>query len=371
MPRIAFVDYFPTHYRLGLYEEIARRADADFYFYSDERERWWNPRLALGQSEGFRQIDLPRYRIRGEAFMPGVARRILAGRYDAVIKSPNGKIMLPLVYGAARTRGTAFVLWTGMWMHPTTPFHRVSKPLLESIYRGAGGIVAYGEHVRQFVLNTPGVEPNKVFVAGQAVNPTRFEAVQRSDNAGDAEILYVGQFVERKGLSFLLEGFERFAGPNARLRLVGSGADEDQLRRRAQANSRIELVGHRSQDELCTDLGSARCLVLPSITTDLDKEPWGLVVNEALHAGVPVIVTDAVGAAPAGLVQDGRNGFVVAERDSAALGKAMKRLVDDRELAQRMGEAGRQDVTAFNYERMASAFLGAVDYALAARKGRG
>src|SRR5579875_3877161 len=104
MTRIAFIDYFPTHYRLGLYEAIARRADADFYFFSDERERWWNPRLALGGSTAFHEVQLPRYRVAGESFMPGVAQRILGGRYDAVIKSPNGKVMLPMVYGAAKTR---------------------------------------------------------------------------------------------------------------------------------------------------------------------------------------------------------------------------------------------------------------------------
>ena len=59
--------------------------------------------------------------------------------------------------------------------------------------------------------------------------------------------------------------------------------------------------------------------VLPSITTRLFKEPWGLVVNEAFNQGVPVIATDAVGAAAGGLVENGVNGFVVPEGNSRAI----------------------------------------------------
>src|SRR5438309_2184972 len=136
-PRIAFIDYFPTHYRRRLYEEIAKRSDADFYFFADERERYWNRKIPLVRQGEFRRVELKRYRVGGEAVMPGIVGRLSPKRYDAVIKSLNGKLMLPLVYGTAKTRGLPFVLWTGMWYHPTTRVHQLSLPLTESIYRGA------------------------------------------------------------------------------------------------------------------------------------------------------------------------------------------------------------------------------------------
>src|SRR5690349_9196265 len=116
--RIAFIDYFPTHYRHRLYEEVRRRMDTDFYFYADERERYWNPKIPLATQRNFNRVDLRRYRVGGEAVMPGIAARVLARRYDAVIKSLNGKLQLPLTYGAAKVAKVPFVLWTGMWMHP-------------------------------------------------------------------------------------------------------------------------------------------------------------------------------------------------------------------------------------------------------------
>lgn len=365
--RIAFVDYFPTHYRKRLYEEIARRADADFYFFADEREHYWNRKIPLANEGDYRRVELRRFRPLGQAVMPGLAPRLRPSRYDAVIKSLNGKLMLPLVYGSAKASGLPFVLWTGMWYHPQTGDHRFSRGLAESIYRGAGAIVTYGEHVKRYVLETDGVDPAKVFVAGQAVQAERFTAVEPTRN-GNATVLYVGQFEERKGLPDLLEAFRAIDSPNARLALVGNGSMEAEVRALASRDERVEIVGYVPQEELPAKLAAARCLVLPSVTTDRQREPWGLVVNEAMHAGLPVVATDAVGAAAGGLVEDGENGFVVPERNPDALSTALRRLVADGELAARMGDRARRDVERFDYDRMADGFLGAVEHAIAAKR---
>jgi glycosyltransferase involved in cell wall biosynthesis len=295
-----------------------------------------------------------------------VARAIAGGRYEAVIKSLNGKLMLPLVYGASRARGVPFVLWTGMWHHPQTAVHRVTRPLTNHVYRSAEAIVAYGEHVQRYLTATTGVDPAKIFVAGQAVEPERFAAVAPQRN-GAAEVLFVGQFEERKGLADLLGAFDALGDPGARLRLVGNGSLEPELTRRAAHDPRVDVVGYLPQEELPATLARARCLVLPSITTALDKEPWGLVINEAMHAGVPVIATDAVGAAAGGLVRHEANGLIVAERDPAALAVAIGRLTRDPALAAELGDQARRDVARFSHAAMADAFQTAVEHAIAAR----
>jgi glycosyltransferase involved in cell wall biosynthesis len=364
--RVAFIDYFPTHYRRRLYERLAVRMDVDFYFYADERERYWNRKIPLVRDGDFRRIDLRRYRVAGQAVMPGLLPRLHRGRYDAVIKSLNGRVMLPLTYGVSRIRDLPFVLWTGMWYHPQSRFHRVSRPLTEAVYRDAGAIVAYGEHVRRFVLKTPGVTPQKILVAGQAVESERFAAVAREEHSRP-EILFVGQYKESKGIAELLTAWSSVPGPGARLRMVGNGPLEPVIREASARDSRIELVGYRSQEDLPLEIARARCLVLPSVTTALDREPWGLVVNEAMHAGRPVVATDAVGAAAAGLVQHGRNGLVVPERDAVGLGRALRAILEDGDLAREMGRHAREDVAAFTHDRMASAFEAGVEIAIAAR----
>jgi glycosyltransferase involved in cell wall biosynthesis len=363
--RIAFIDYFPPHYRRGLYEELARRTEADFYFFSDERERWHNSAISAEREGDYRVVELRKVRIAGQAFTPGLALKLSPHRYDAVIKSLNGKLMLPLTFGTAKARRVPFVLWTGMWMHPDTAAHRHTQRLTEGVYRAADAIVVYGEHVKCFLGDVPGVDTAKVFVAGQAVNPGRFEQVKPR---GGPEALFVGQFKAYKGVLTLLDAWRSLSGVAGTLRLVGNGPLEDELRDRAAGADDVEVVGHVAQDDLPAQLARARFLVLPSETTATDREPWGLVVNEAMHAGLPVIATDAVGAAAGGLVRHGRNGLIVPEGRPRELAAAMRRLLEDPDEAATMGAQAREDVRGYTYARMTDAFEGAVDYAIAATR---
>ena len=338
--------------------------EADFYFFSDERERWQNREIRAEHGGDYRTVELRRFRVAGQALMPGVARRLSPRRYDAVVKGLNGKLMLPLTYGTAKARRVPYVLWTGMWHHPATPTHRRTRRLTEAVYRGADAIVVYGDHVKRFVTSVPGVDPAKVYVAGQAVDPRPFEAVepQRAPEA-----LFVGQFKPYKGVLTLVDAWSSLNGVEGTLRLVGSGPLEDEIRRRIAGRPNVEIVGHVAQDRLPEELARARFLVLPSETTALDREPWGLVVNEAMHAGLPVIASDTVGAAAGGLVRDGRSGIVVGERDLAALAAAMRGLLEDPARAAALGTQARVDVRAFTYARMADAFEQAIEHAVRAQ----
>jgi glycosyltransferase involved in cell wall biosynthesis len=101
-------------------------------------------------------------------------------------------------------------------------------------------------------------------------------------------------------------------------------------------------------------------VVVPSIPTLTFREPWGMVVNEAMSQGRPVIATDAVGAAAGGLVRDGRNGLVVPAGDAPALAAALRRLHDDPAERARLGAAGREDVRAHTQAGWADAVVAAL-----------
>jgi glycosyltransferase involved in cell wall biosynthesis len=104
-------------------------------------------------------------------------------------------------------------------------------------------------------------------------------------------------------------------------------------------------------------------LVLPSIRTETFLEPWGLVVNEAMHQGTPVITSDAVGAARGGLVQDGRTGLVVPDGDANALAARLRTIAQNPQLRGALGAAARQEVARFTYPAWVTGMRRALDAA--------
>jgi glycosyltransferase involved in cell wall biosynthesis len=308
-----------------------------------------------------------RVRVLGEPLLPGLARRVTPARYDALVVGLAGRLMVPFMRSIARARRVPFVLWTGTWQHPQTTFHRLTRRWVEALYRNADAIVVYGEHVRRALTAVGGVDDAKIFTAAQAVDASLFTAA--SDPGRSRELLFVGRFEEEKGVRDLVTAFLQVDDPTLTLSFAGSGSLEDALRAAAARDPRIRIIGHVPQEELPPLLARSRCLILPSVTTPSFAEPWGLVVNEAMHAGIPVIATDAVGAAAHGLV-DPRTGIVVPEHDPAALAAAIARLAADDGLASAYGAVGAERVSGYTFDAMADAFEAAVAHAIQNRATR-
>jgi glycosyltransferase involved in cell wall biosynthesis len=118
----------------------------------------------------------------------------------------------------------------------------------------------------------------------------------------------------------------------------------------------VSWAGRLSAPALRNFYGAADVLVVPSIPTRTSRETWGLVVNEAFNQHLPVIASDAVGAAAGGLVQDGANGLIVPAGDAGALAAAIRRLATDPDLRARMGERAALDVRAYSHDAWAEGF---------------
>jgi glycosyltransferase involved in cell wall biosynthesis len=304
----------------------------------------------------------------GEPTQLGAARRVAAGRYRAVVCGLGGRLALPATYLAARRAGVPFVLWTSLWAHPRTPAHALSYLPLRGLYRRADAVVTYGPHVSRYVERRRGTR-GRVFVAPQAAAAELRTAAEPAEarawrerlglEEGDFLALFAGRLEREKGIDVALEGW-RESAVNGVLALAGEG--------RAPAAERVRPLGRLGATELRGLYAAADALVLPSRRTATFLEPWGLVVNEAMHQGTPPITSDAVGAAAGGLVQDGRNGLVVPDADPAALAAGIRALATDRDLRERLGAAARRDVASHTPE----AWVGGVRAALrAVGAGRG
>ena len=149
--------------------------------------------------------------------------------------------------------------------------------------------------------------------------------------------LFCGQMIHRKGIDVLLTAFDRLVrdNPSVVLGMVGREADvTDHISTLPEAvSSRIQLHGFRQIDELPEYFARADVFVLPS-----RHDGWGVVINQAMAAGLPIISTDQVGAAD-DLIEDGKNGFIVSAGQMEPLFQAMKKLCDNSTLRADMSAA--------------------------------
>ncbi len=352
---IALLTTYLAGYRTPLYERLAERHGVEVLcFGGGERyvPAWFRDLDAQLASAPF-----PARRLRGasEAFA-------LGGRYDAVIAPFAGGSVLPAAYAGARRSRTPFVLWASVWSQPRSVAHALTLPLTRHIYRDADAVIAYGEHVRRFVAAIRGRDDD-VFVAPQSVEPELFaRSVSAEEIAsfrtrhglGEGPLaIYVGRLVGEKGVGVLLDAWPQVAARSgATLVLIGDGPIAD----RARTTPGARLLGPLARPQLPAAYAASELAILASIPTARFREPWGLVCNEAMHQGRPMVATDAVGAVAGGLVRDGETGLVVPANDPASLARALERLLSDGAVRARLGAAAREAVRPYTYEAMAEAF---------------
>lgn len=148
--------------------------------------------------------------------------------------------------------------------------------------------------------------------------------------------LFCGQMIHRKAIDVLLKAFESVIQNNitAELILVGREAELSQYLATVSkpAQEKIHYLGFKQPDELPGVFAQADVFVLPS-----RRDGWGVVVNQALAAGLPVITSDAVGAAK-DLVIDNKNGYCVPAGQSEPLAEAMIKLAGSSERRQQFGQ---------------------------------
>ena len=196
------------------------------------------------------------------------------------------------------------------------PQSRLKGYLKRVFFYLCDGFFSYGNRGRQY-LQYYGAAAEKIFPRCQAaalphnysVESAFNERVRLSPNVSKPRFLYVGRFSPEKSLDILMRSFQSVIKeyPAASLVLVGAGPlklDFEALALELGINSNVIFAGSMDPAGLAVEYARASCLVLPSFS-----EPWGLVVNEALSYGCPVVVSHRCGCVPE-LVENKSTGFV-------------------------------------------------------------
>ncbi|MBL4707202.1 MAG: glycosyltransferase family 4 protein [Flavobacteriales bacterium] len=163
-----------------------------------------------------------------------------------------------------------------------------------------------------------------------------------------------GRFVEKKGHKYSLKAFKRLLikHPETILKLIGDGPLKEELEqfvKTEKLHKNVEFLGILSPKAVAKELQSASCYIQHSITTDdNDSEGTPLSILEALSSEIPVISTKHAGIVD--LIQEGKNGFLVAEKDVESMYKKMLEINNSPDLAKKMGINGRELILS-NYRK--------------------
>lgn len=350
--RLALLTEIPAPYRIPLFNALSERVDLRVLFlaerdprrgfYALHRDEWrFDNRVLRGAQlrRGARWLVLNR----------AVVRELRRFRPDAVAVGGWNQPAFWLALAYCRLRRIPLLVWIESTARDARSEARPLALARALMVRAASGAYVPGTAAAEYARSL-GVE--LVEVAPNAIDAAIFEraAVDRSGRDG-CTFLYAGRLDPEKGLDTLLEAFHEVPGE---LLLVGQGGDEARLR--GLAGDRVRFEGPKDRDELVACYRDADVFVLPS-----RSEPWGMVLNEAAAAGLPLVATEESGAAHD--LVDG-NGFRVQAGDVPALRKALQRLAADPELRREYGERSRELAKRFTPEAWAEGVANAAGRAL-------
>jgi len=176
----------------------------------------------------------------------------------------------------------------------------------------------------------------------------------------DKNFLYVGRFSPEKNLIFLLSVYKNLKGANVDnwgMILVGDGPQKNEIENFIYENKirNVLLVGYKQTEELPLFYAISDVFILPSIS-----EPWGLVVNEAMASGLPIIISDRCGCYP-DLVKEGINGYSFNPFDKNELLNIMENIIEEKYDLKKMGQTSLKIIKDYTSETMAQIFKKAIN----------
>jgi len=271
-------------------------------------------------------------------------KELFFGRYDLVLTSTSWYICWMM----AKIRGKRFVFMTEFWYwQDTSLIRKILNRFTKIVVKNSDSIFAMGTNAYHSCIEL-GIKEDRVFMHPQcAVDYSGLPIfnLRAKHNLEDRKIiLFLGRIVKIKGLDYLIESFSRLENDenNAFLIIAGEGPESTNYEKTAKeiGIKNILFTGRVSKKEISSYYNACDIFVLPSIYYKHSYEPWGLVINEAMAFGKPVIATNAVGSST-DLIINNMNGFIVQEKNVNQLYEAMKNILSNQDLRVKMGKESR------------------------------
>jgi glycosyltransferase involved in cell wall biosynthesis len=379
--RLGVLVSHPIQYFAPLFREMAGRPEIDltvlyrtrvgvdaYFDRGFEETVQWDVCLL----DGYRHEFLSN-KISLHGFEPKIVRVLLRERFDVLLVHGYNSLTNLVAIAVGKLLGTNLLLRGDTRLQPHHMAAPAAKRWLKRWLLGFfDGFVAIGHQNRAYYLALGAPEDHLFFapfsVANAAFALDPEEAAERREEirkslaipVESVVVLYASKLTARKRPQDLLAAFGELSRkfPDVWLIMAGSGEQMPHLRALASELQleRVRFIGFQNQQRLPGLYAASDLFVLPS-----QDEPWGLVVNEVMAAGLPVIVSDEVGAVP-DLVQGKGSGIVYPCGDNEALVEALSVFVGSLERRRQAGEKARQLIRDWDVDICATAL---VDAALA------
>jgi glycosyltransferase involved in cell wall biosynthesis len=381
--RVGYIAGEPNPSRAPHLDRIAAHPDIDLtviYAASTVHRREWTLELAHDPVI-LRGPSLPAMRLLHHDYplTPQIWSLLERERFDVLVIGGWSLLATQLAILWARLHRVPYLLISENHFREDRPrwVTAVKAAVLPRIVRPAAGHLVTGTLAREHQVHygarpdTITVFPNTVDVEefgrrADALRERRTELRRSLQIADDAVVVtQVSRFIPFKGPDEAVDAVGRARSLTSQalhLVLVGSGPMQGLLESRArELGIAVTFAGWRSGEDLLEAYAMTDIFLLLS-----RREPWGIVVNEAAACGLPLVLTEAVGAA-ADLLVPGENGELVRSGDTDGQAAAIAKLASDEGLRARYGARSRELVAPWGYGTSVASFYAAMQEAMAAR----
>lgn len=229
------------------------------------------------------------------------------------------------------------------------------KRLNDYLLNGASALIAESSDIRDKVLQNYAVSKS-IEIIPLPYTPIGFSPVTREELGLRADRRYlvsVGRLVRRKGFDCLVEALAQLADPQLEVLIIGDGPEMASLRKMACERGlagRVNFLGYQPEERKFQYLACADLYVLSS-----EHEGFGIVLQEAMQVGLPIVSTDNGGQID--FLKEGRNALLVAPRHPTALASAIRKLLTDPAMCERMRANNQSDIARFDVDAVCAAYL--------------
>jgi glycosyltransferase involved in cell wall biosynthesis len=371
----------PTPYRAPLLDRVAANAGIDLtvvYAADTVASRTWHvdPLHEAIFLRGLRVPGARRILHHDYPLTPGVVGALAHARPDVVVVSGWSTFAAQAAVAWCRLKGVPYVLVVESHDEgPRAGWRRTVKgTVVPPIVERAAGLLVTGTLARDSMI-ARGAHPERVRIFANTIDVEAFgdradrlagsrPELRRALGVGqeDVIVLSVARLAREKGLDVLLRAVAAADDPRLVLVVAGEGPERGALSDLADELSiRLVLAGDVDWERIVELYVAADVFALIS-----EREPWAVVVNEAAACGLPLVLSDRVGAAH-DLLRDGENGALVTAGDVAAAAQALCRLAADAELRRTQGSRSRELARDWGYGPSVDGFLEAVREAVSDR----